>query len=176
MSKFQMTVLGLLAAIGVSVFCLVGVAGMYLAQQPSPPPPPAQSDQDNAVDQLPPTQTPMPTETPRPTNTPRSTATIESSYADDYIEILDDWSCHDDLIENTVFEGTVRNTHKSEKIGYVWLRVAVVEGDNIINTQTGLIDSDVIYPGGESSFTIYLDNPGGRGEGCRIGVESARWR
>jgi len=94
---------------------------------------------------------------------------------EDFVEILSDWTCHSDSIGNMIFTGRIRNEHDERTLASVRLRVAVEDArGNIVNTRDGYIDSDIVFPGTTSSFTIYVDNPTGA-TSCVIGVENARF-
>lgn len=88
------------------------------------------------------------------------------------IEILDGWSCRNDSIGNTIFEGRIKNTSDSLSFSRVELRGTLYSNDDIVmNTNTGFMDSDFIGPGAESSFTVYVDNPKSQKMTCTISIE-----
>lgn len=98
----------------------------------------------------------------------------EVIYAKDFVEILDNRSCNPDSIGNVIFEGTVKNSSNQYDLEFVELRVTVYSASGeVINTDTGYIDSDVLYAGSTSTYRIYADDPQGNGEKCKVEVEDA---
>jgi hypothetical protein len=112
---------------------------------------------------------------------PKSTngnASPGSVYAKDFVEIVkDEWSCSHDSIGNMIIEGKVRNTSSTSVLQFVKLRGSVLtETGEVVNTNTGFIDSDVLYANAESTFKIYVDDPNNIGTQCKIRVEDASFK
>lgn len=94
-------------------------------------------------------------------------------YAKDLVKITKyDWDCSHDSIGNMIFEGKVKNTSSIYDLQFVKLRATVFsESGEVINTNIGYIDSDILYANSSSTFTIYVDDPNYEGKRCKVEVE-----
>lgn len=102
------------------------------------------------------------TRTPRPTPTPRRK-----------LEFLK-FRWRRDRIGNAILEGTIKNVSGGD-LRFVELRGIVYDkSGEIVNTHCSYIDSDVLYKGASSTFTIYVDDPNDAGVRARVEVESYR--
>lgn len=108
----------------------------------------------------------IPTKAPSPTE--------DTVYPEEFVDIFESWDCSHDGIGNMIFEGKVRNTG-SRPLTLVELRATVYteEGGEVVNTNTGFIDSDILLPEATGTFRIYVDDPDNAGTYCGIKVESA---
>ncbi len=50
------------------------------------------------------------------------------------------------------------------------------ESGEVINTNTGYIDSDILYANSSSTFKIYVDDPSDKGKRCQVEVEDASFK
>lgn len=99
-------------------------------------------------------------------------------YAKDFVKTTkDDWDCSHDSIGNMVFNGKVKNTSSTYDLQFVELRATVFsESGEVINTNTGYIDSDILYANSSSTFKIYVDDPSNKGKRCQVEVENAYFK
>lgn len=99
-------------------------------------------------------------------------------YAKDFVKITkDDWDCSHDSIGNMIFEGKAKNTSSTYDLQFVELRATVFsESGEVINTNTGYIDSDILYANSSSTFKIYVDDPSDKGKRCQVEVEDASFK
>jgi hypothetical protein len=109
---------------------------------------------------------------------PKSGSSPNIVYAKDFVKTTkDDWDCSHDSIGNVIFEGKVKNTSGTYDLQFVELRATVIsESGEIINTNTGYIDSDVLYANTSSTFKIYVDDPSNKGKHCQVEVEDASFK
>jgi hypothetical protein len=105
-------------------------------------------------------------------------SSLNTVYAKDFVYIpKDDWGCSHDSIGNMIFEGKVKNTSGTYNLQFVELRATVLtESFEVINTNTGYIDSDVLSANSSSTFKIYVDDPSNKGKHCKIEVEDASFK
>jgi hypothetical protein len=96
--------------------------------------------------------------------------------AKDFVEITNfDYSY--DSIGNVIFEGKVKNTSSTYDLQFVVLRATVFSSSGeVINTNTGYIDSDILYANSSSTFKIYVDDPSEEGRQYKVKVERARFK
>jgi hypothetical protein len=87
------------------------------------------------------------------------------------LEISDDFKCRHDSIGNMIITGSVKNLSNKD-LRFVELRgTALNSSGEIINTDTSYTDSDILYSGASSTFTIYVDDPSNQGTNCKVKVE-----
>jgi hypothetical protein len=103
---------------------------------------------------------------------------LPSVYAIDLVDVTkNDWDCSHDTIGNVIFEGKVKNSSREYDLRFVKLRATVfTKSGEVVNTSTGYIDSDILYANSSSTFKIYVDDPSGDGEQCKVVVEDASFR
>lgn len=83
-------------------------------------------------------------------------------------------TCTRDSIGNVILEGTVKNTSNSYNLQFVQLRATIsTTAGTVINTNTGYIDSDVLFVNTSSTYKIYVNAPDTAEGSCQITVESA---
>jgi hypothetical protein len=85
------------------------------------------------------------------------------------------WSCEPDSIGNVVFRGRIKNQGDRD-LKFVVLRGKLLRDGKVIGTNTGYIDSDVLYRDATSSFVIYVDDPHGSTTSCDIELERYSFR
>lgn len=101
-----------------------------------------------------------------------STTGGSTSSARSQVDIVE-FSCSHDSIGNMIITGTIQNTG-TQMLRFVQLRGTAVTADlQTVNTHTSYAASDRIEPGAQSTFTVYVDDPGNRATKCRIAVEDA---
>lgn len=84
--------------------------------------------------------------------------------------------CRDDTIGDAVISGKVKNIG-SRDLQFVELRGTIYDSaGNIINNETTYIDSDVLYAGSTSTYSVYVNDPGRQLVRCEIQVEDARFK
>jgi hypothetical protein len=96
------------------------------------------------------------------------------TYAKDYVQIQSGWTCSG-VSEYMTFQGTIKNKSSNYDLKLVELRVTVYKGDGttVVNTSTGLVDSETVYKGQTSIFDIMIYNPKNTGTNCTVTVEDA---
>ena len=73
-----------------------------------------------------------------------------------------------------IFRGKVENISTTYNLRFVKLRATVFKSaGEVVNTNIGYIDSDILYANSSSTFTIYVDDPNREGSLCKIKVEDA---
>lgn len=109
------------------------------------------------------------------TNTDISPNTV---YAKNLVQTTkDDFNCNHDSIGNVVFEGKVKNISNEYDLVFVELRATVYNSSGeVVNTNTGFIDSDILYANSTSTFRVYVDDPGDNGTQCKVVVEDASFK
>lgn len=104
------------------------------------------------------------------------TTTTGYKSAKDSVELIDGFSCHHDSIGNMIIEGSVINIGNQD-LTFVELRAkALTSSDQVVNTNTGFIDSDVLYAGSTSTYSIYVDDPNDTASRCEISIEDAYFK
>lgn len=87
------------------------------------------------------------------------------------------WSCSHDSIGNMIIEGKIKNVSSSLDFIYVELRgTAYTSNNEIINTNTSYIDSDILGANSSATFTIYLADPNNQATRCRVSIEGFQIR
>lgn len=109
---------------------------------------------------------------------PYTDSSPSTVYAKDFVQTTkEDWDCNHDSIGNVVFEGKVRNVSNDYDLRFVELRATVYSSSGeVINTNTGYIDSDILYAASTSTFTLYVDDPDEVGTKCKVDVEDASFK
>jgi hypothetical protein len=99
-----------------------------------------------------------------------------STNAKDSVQIQSGWTCSG-ITEYMTFQGTVKNISSNYDLKLVVLRVTVYMGDGttVVNTSTGLVDSETVNKGQTSIFDIMLYNPNNTGTNCMVTVEDASY-
>jgi hypothetical protein len=86
-------------------------------------------------------------------------------------------NCTRDSIGNVILEGTVKNTSNTYNLQFVKLRATLLSATGgVINTNTGFIDSDVLFSNTSSTYKIYVNAPGVTGGSCQVTVEDASFK
>lgn len=86
-------------------------------------------------------------------------------------------TCTRDSIGNVILEGTVKNTSNLYNLQFVQLRATIsTTAGTVINTNTGYIDSDVLFFNTSSTYKIYVNAPDNAEGSCQITVESATFK
>lgn len=105
--------------------------------------------------------------------TPASGGSSGNTYKN-LVEVIDGWRCSPDGIGNMIFRGKVENISTAYNLRFVKLRATVFKSaGEVVNTNIGYIDSDILYANSSSTFTIYVDDPNREGSLCKIKVEDA---
>ena len=83
-----------------------------------------------------------------------------SENPDNYLIIVkNSVSCEHDSIGNAICSGVIQNV-TSSSFKYVQVRIVIYDKNKeIINTNTGFIDSDILYANSSSTFKVYVDDP-----------------
>lgn len=99
-------------------------------------------------------------------------------YAKDFVKTTkDDWDCSHDSIGNMIIEGKVKNTSSIYDLQFVELRATIYDDSGqIVNTNTGYIDSDILSANASSTFKIYVDDPSNKATRCKVEVEDAYFK
>jgi hypothetical protein len=107
------------------------------------------------------------------TPTPKTQILPTPVNAVDFVEILEN-NCTRDILGNVIFEGTVKNNSSIYNLRFVKLRATIISTTGeVINTNTGYIDSDVLFTNTSSTYKIYVNAPGDAGGTCGIVVDDA---
>jgi hypothetical protein len=95
-------------------------------------------------------------------------------YAKDFVNIQNGWTCTTEY-GYTTFKGTVYNMSNEYTLKYVELRATIFksDGNTVINTNTGYVDSDQIAKNQTSTFEIMVSNPNSSGSKCKLEVYDA---
>lgn len=99
-------------------------------------------------------------------------------YAKDFVKTSkEDWDCSHDSIGNMIIEGKVKNTSSVYDLRFVELRATIYDDSGqVVNTNTGYIDSDILVANASSTFKIYVDDPGNKANRCKVEVEDASFK
>ena len=99
-------------------------------------------------------------------------------YAKDFVKTTkDDWDCSHDSIGNMIIEGKIKNTSSVYDLRFVELRATIYDDSGqVVNTNTGYIDSDILAANASSTFKIYVDDPGNKANHCKVEVEDASFK
>lgn len=89
------------------------------------------------------------------------------------IDMKKEVSCKHDGIGNAICSGKIYNI-SSIDFEFVQIRFTIFDKDkNLINTNTGYIDSDILFGNSSSTFKIYVDDPHDIAEYFLVTPESA---